>query len=231
MEKVARGLAVLVLLAAVVAIGAVGWRYYSQRYTVTVEDDGRAVARVVTARLDGASALKVATLSGIVQSKAVDTRLGGLLNSDHVIKAPFTVDYFIDVSRLTPADMRWDQAHHTLLVNVPEVDVGKANVDEGRATLVETRGLFVTRSAADAMTRQTSALAQTTAQTDAAQPKRIVQARDHARRALGGFLAAPLRAAGIRVDTVTVVFPSERKDRAEQWDTSRSLAEVFANSQ
>lgn len=79
--------AVAVLLSVGVAVA--GWRWWTERYTVTVEDDGAAITRVVAATLRGAGALKVATLAGTVQSTAADTRLGGLLSTDQVMKAPF----------------------------------------------------------------------------------------------------------------------------------------------
>lgn len=218
----------LVLAAVAVLAAAYGWRAWQRDYTVTTREDGRAVAQVVAARLDGASQLKVSTLSGTVQSVATDVRGFGLLSSDHVVKAPFTVDYFVDLSRLSTRDMRWDERRHALLVTVPEVSVGRANVDESRATLVQTRGLFVTRGAANALSQKASAIAQTTAQRDAERPQRIIQARDYARAALSRFLATPLRAAGLRVDRVEVAFPSEHAARSERWDTSRSLAEIFA---
>lgn len=219
---------VIVLAGLAVALALHGWHRWTQDYTVTTRDDGRAVAQVVAARLAGASELKVSTLSGTVQSVATDVRGFGFLSSDHVIKAPFTVDYFVDVARLSPADMRWDERAHALLVTVPEVSVGRANVDESRATLVQTRGLFVTRSAANALSQRTSAVAQATAQKDAERPQRLAQARGYARAALAHFLAVPLRAAGVRVDRVEVRFPSEQTTRSERWDTSRSLAEILA---
>jgi hypothetical protein len=218
-------LAVAALIAAGLAFA--GYRWWAQRYTVTVEEDGAAVTQVVVATLRGTSALKVATVSGVVQSSAADTRLGGLLSSDQIIKAPFSVDYMLDLRGLRPGDLRWDPAARRLTIDAPDVTVAAPNVDEARRTLVRTRGLFVTRGAAEELQRRTALGAERAARAEANRPERVRQARDHARRALERLLSAPLSAAGLRVASVEVRFPDERNRSREQWDMSRPPAEII----
>lgn len=227
-DRVSRRVWAILAAAALIAAGLAfaGYRWWLQRYTVTVEEDGAAVTQVVVATLRGASALKVATLSGVVQSSAADTRLGGLLSSDQVMKAPFTVDYMLDLRGLRPSDLRWDPAARRLTIAAPDVTVAAPNIDEARRTLVRTRGLFVTRGAAEALQRRAALGAERSARAEASRPERVRQARDHARRALERLLSAPLAAAGLRVASVEVRFPDERNRSTERWDMSRPPTEV-----
>lgn len=219
--------AVAVLLSVGVAVA--GWRWWTERYTVTVEDDGAAITRVVAATLRGAGALKVATLAGTVQSTAADTRLGGLLSTDQVMKAPFAVDYLVDLRRLGANDLHWDAARRRLVVDAPAVTVAPPNVDEAHRTAVRTRGLYVTRGAGEELARKVALGAARAAAAEANRPERIAQARENARRALGRLLSAPLAAAGLRVASVEVRFPDERDRSTERWDQSRSPAEVLGD--
>ncbi|RDE07478.1 DUF4230 domain-containing protein [Sphingomonas aracearum] len=230
------GRAIVQVVVGVLVIGAlllaarIGYDRYTEHYVVERRDDGQAVTKVVAATFARASALKVGQLSGTVQSTASDSRLWGMLSSDKVVKAPFQVDYFVDVSRLGRDAYRWDQANRTLTIDAPDIHAGKPNVDEAAATLSQTRGLFVTRKAADQLARRASGAAQNAARAEAAKPERVAQARDNARRALGQLVRAPLEAAGIAGVRVIVTFPYERGGDTERWDVSRSIPEVLANA-
>ncbi|MDQ2892065.1 MAG: DUF4230 domain-containing protein [Pseudomonadota bacterium] len=214
--------AVLVVTAAVI-----GYRTYTERYVVKA-DDGLAVAQVVEATITGASDLKVSTLSGTVQSTASDTRGLGLLTSSRVIKAPFAVEYFVDVSGLDARDFDWDAATRTLIVNAPAVRVGAANIDEARTYLDKTTGVFVTRGAMTALQRQASARADRVAAAEARKPERIAQAEANARRSLAALFRGPLAAAGLNAKVV-VRFANDPRRDGERWDASRSLEQVLAN--
>lgn len=220
----------LSLLIVAAFVGKALYDRVSDSYVVERADDGRAVTRVVRATFARASSLKVGSLSGNVQATASDTRLAGMLTSDRVVKAPFSVDYFVDVSRLGEGDYRYDPATRTLVIDAPDVTVGAVNVDEARRTLSETRGVFVTRDAMDTLSTRTSAAAQASAQAEARKPERIAQARDNARRALSRLLAGPLAAAGVQDPRVVVTFPYERGS-AQDWDRSRTVDQVLGNRQ
>lgn len=224
----------LVAAAALVALalgGAIAWDRYkewrAEKYVVTRGDDGRAASRVVAAAFRGTAALKVGTVSGTVQGAASDSRAFGLLNSDRVIKAPFSVDYTVDVSRLDPASMGWDAATRRLTVTIPEVEVGRPNVDESRMTLSSTRGVFVTRAASEALARALAQGTRAKASAEANRPERILQAKANARRALSRLLAAPLTASGVRGVDVRIRFASDPVPNDARWDTSRRIDEVL----
>ena len=210
-----------------VVLAVLGWQRVTAPYAVE-RDDTLALSKIVTAAFTRTSALKVGTLTGIVQATSADTRLRGLLTSDQVMRAPYSVDYSVDLSRLTLADYRWDAANKLLSVRVPEVTVGRANIDEAKMT-VRRRGLFITREAFDTMSRQASARAQAIAQAKAAEPAQLAKARDNARAALTQLLRGPLAASGRSDIRVVVVFATEGGPANERWDESRSFASVLGN--
>ena len=220
---------ILLGLAGLAFAGLSAWRHYNQQYVVERTDEGAAITSVVVARFAGASALKVGTLTGTVQAAASDVRGLGMLHSDKVVKAPFSVDYFIDVAGLRAQDLSWDQASRTLLVAVPDVTVSAPNVDEAARTVSETRGIYVTRDAADRLSQIVSQRAQRAAGTEARKPERLALARDNARRALANLLGAPLAAAGHGDVNVVLQFPWEGRRSREQMDRSRTIDQVYAN--
>ncbi|WP_294323864.1 DUF4230 domain-containing protein [uncultured Sphingomonas sp.] len=224
------GVAVVVLLALAVGGWAL-WRHYEEKYTVTTEpDSGQAVTRIITARLSGASALKVASLSGTLQATASDVRGFGWLRSDQVVKMPYSVDYFVDLGGIGEGALSWSADTRTLVVDAPDVTVAKPNIDEAGRTLVQTNGLYVSREAASALAQRVSAVAQGRAEREARSPERLAQARELARAGLARVLAAPLAAAGEGDVRVVVTFPAERSARGgERWDVSAPPAEVLGN--
>lgn len=225
-------LAVAVVVLLTLGVGGwIAWQRYQERYTVTTEpDSGQAVTRIITARLSGASALKVASLSGTLQATASDVRGFGWLRSDQVVKMPYSVDYFVDLGGIGEGQLSWSADTRTLVVDAPDVTVAKPNIDEAGRTLTETHGMIVTRDAAAALAQRVSAVAQGRAEREARSPERLAQARELARASLARVLAAPLAAAGEGDVRVVVTFPAERGVRnAERWDVSTPPAEVLGN--
>lgn len=220
---------------AVVLIVAVGtglwlaWTRYEEDYVVTPpaeQPQGPPVTQIVSARLSGMRQLKVAELSGTVQATASDVRGFGWLRSDQVVKMPYSVEYFIDLSGMAASDLQWDENSRTLIVDAPDVTAGKPNTDEGARTLVQTKGAFVTRKAAEELTRRTSRAASGAAQKEATSPERLAQAREYARRAVAATMRAPLNAVGFGDARVVVTFPAERGRSREDWDRSKTPRQV-----
>ncbi len=210
----------------IVCIGLwVGYRRFVEPYAIEREDN-IALSRAVTATFAKTSQLKVGTLAGMVQATAADTRMGGLLTSDQVVRAPYTVDYFVDVSKLSLADYRWDANSRTLTMRVPDVSVAPVNVDESQM-VVRRRGLFITRGAFDAMGRTAAKRAAAIAQEKAREPEQMAEARANARAALSKMLAAPLAAIGRSDVSVAVRFPADGRPGYEPWDESATLQSVL----
>lgn len=222
---------VLFRIAAVVALViavAVAIRFYTRDYTVATEDNGLAVAQIVSARLDGASELRVSKLTGVVQATGSDRRLGGLLQSSRVVKAPYEVSYFVDVGALDQSDFSYDRESRTLTVTAPPVTVGRPDVDESRVTVDQTSGVFVTRDAMAVLQRRVAASAIETASTEANRPERIEQAQSYARQAISRLFGTTLEAAG-QPTRVVVRFDSDLQEEYVPSDRSRSLQEIVAD--
>ncbi|RSY89701.1 DUF4230 domain-containing protein [Sphingomonas koreensis] len=228
-EALVRGLLIAAAAAVILAAAWISWdRYAETRMATLPEEGGAPVTQIVTAKLSGTGKLQVAELSGIVQATASDIRGFGWLRSDQVVKMPYSVGYFVDLSKLRDSDLQWNAQTRTLIVDAPDVTAAPPNTDEGRRTLVETSGLFVTRDAAEALSQRTSARATDVAGREARSPERMAQAREHARRALARLLAQPLSAAGLGDVRVVVTFPPERGTQTrEHWDVSRSPRQVI----
>lgn len=231
MPATRRWLIVLAVVLAAAAIVFLAYDRYRERYAVTAPDEGGApITTLISARMAGASALKVASLSGTIQSTASDIRGFGWLRSDQVVKMPYSVDYFVEVARIGPGDIEWSDTTRTLIVEAPDVAPAPANIDEARRSLVKTTGIFVTRKAAVDLALRTSIHATAKANAVASSPARMAQARELARQALVKLYANPLRALGHGDARVIVTFPSERRRiNGEQWDMSRSVEDVLNN--
>jgi len=220
----------LAIATAILVATFVGYRYYTERYAISTDDDGVAVARVVAGRLYGSSDLRVSHLAGTVQSTASTTRMWGWLRYVRLIKAPYDVDYFVNLGALKSRDFRYDSRRRTLLVEVPDVVVGNPNVDESRVTLDTTTGFLPPRGAMAELQKMVSAKATTVVAAKAREPENMRKARENGRAALERLFAGSLDAAGLPV-TVTVRFAGEpRTGSSERWDLTRSLEEVLGNS-
>lgn len=224
------------LIGAAVAVAIVlgsmaAYRRFTRDYTVTTDDNGVAVARVVAGRLYGSSELRVSRLSGTVQATGSTSRLWGWLPSSRVVKAPFEVDYFVDLRALDPSDFRYDAKARTLLVEVPDVTIGRPNVDEANVTIDQTSGLFVSRAAMTELQRRASVSAARSVTASAQSPENMRKARENGRAGLAQLFGGTLRAAGLPV-AVTVRFAGEPRGADEtRWDLTRSLEEVLGNAE
>ncbi len=221
--------AVALLIAALFAIKLVYDRYRTD-YVVEQNDDREAIDRIVQTTFAKTTALKVATLSGTEQVTARDVRMGGWLTSAKVVKVPFTVEYFVDLGALGPRKYQWDERRRRLTVEIPDVTVGQANVDESRMTINQTSGVWVTRGAEAALAKTISVKAQANAQTEGRKAEHLAAARESARRGLSNLLKGALAAAKQDDVEVAISFPFERKGDGERWDTTRSIPEVLGNA-
>jgi hypothetical protein len=216
-------------IAAAIAVAAVvGYRHYTRDYEVTTREDGTATAQVVAATLFGRSELRVGRLSGTVQGVAGASRLWGWLRSTQVVKAPFTVDYFVSLERLDLKDFRYDVDRRVLFVQVPDVRAERANIDLANTTLNEVKGLFVTRGQMAEMMPRVAASAGAAAQERANTPENVRKSREYARGALERLFGGALGAAGLDA-RIEVRFPFDPVPSGEPSDRTRSLREVLSD--
>lgn len=228
-ERRRRGLALLLLVAAVLAAAA-GYGWWQSRARSAAERQlGLDASRVLSEFFTGQAALKVGTLNGKVIARSEDRGAFGLLPSSQTFRAPYAVDYFVDMRRIGPAAYRWDAGTRTMTVEVPDVAPAAPNIDEARAVITQS-GPFITRRAGLELARQASQRATLQAGETAKKNEHMKRARANARAVIGRLASAPLQAAQLGEVRVAVRFPWEPKPVAsdgERWDESRPVEDVL----
>ncbi len=219
----------LALAFAIVVASVAGYRWWTDRHVVETDDSGLAVAQVVAATLHTSADLRVSRLSGTVQATGATSRMWGWLKSTRVVKAPFDVDYFIDVRGLDTGDFRYDPASRTLSVEVPDVVPARPNVDHARVTLDQTSGVYVSRDAMAELQRRVASTASNVVAERARDPENIAKARENGRAAIARLFGGALSAAGLPVRVEVRYAGEARPADGERWDVSRSLEDVLAN--
>lgn len=222
----AKSLTLLLLIAAAVA-GAFWWQ---QRRTERAEmDAGLAASRTLSAVFERTSALQVAHLSGEAVTRVDSTSGYGLFANVQTTRAPYSVDYLVDLSRLGPSDYRWNAKAHTMVVTIPAVRAAKPNIDLSRATTTQA-GLVVSRASGLAMQQRAAANLALAAGAKAQAPEMVARAQESARSAVAALTAAPLAAAGLTNVRVVVRLPGEARpaglDR-ERWNESTPISDLL----
>lgn len=183
---------------------------------------------LVVALRENRNRLEVRRLSGTVTTKrAVNGGPAGLLRGEMTVRQPWAVTYFTDLGRLSLDDYVWDERTRTLIVRAPPVTADPPNIDESRQ-VVAYRGPFITRGMQTQLRAGVANGARQQAAAEAAKPENLLAAQEAARRAIAQNLKAPLAAAGIDDVKVVVRSSAEPGGNNEQWDVSRSIADVLA---
>lgn len=148
-----------------------------------------------------------AQLAPVVASD--DERMLGLIKSRQIAVIPARVDYTLDLSKMTRANMAWDEQAQRLTVTLPPLAVSRPNLDEGRAQYLR-EGVWITREAQGDLTRANTRLAEQQAVQQAANPVLLNLARAAAKDAVRQNLSAPLQVSGHPQATVVVRFEGEQ---------------------
>lgn len=148
-----------------------------------------------------------AELAPVVASN--DERFFGAIKSRQVAVIPARVSYTLDLSEMDRSRMSWDGPSETLTVTLPEIEVGKPNLDEARAQYLR-EGIWISREAQDKLTRDNTRLAERIALEQAENPVLIGLAKNAAKDAIRQNLAIPLDVAGFGDVTVNVRFDGEK---------------------
>ncbi len=208
-----------------------GWllfrRHQAQQEARSV---GIEVSRTITASFAGMNALKVGTVSGDVLASSNTTTFFGMMPVVQRSKAPYSVDYFVDLSKLSVANYRWNAVTRTMSIDVPDVTIAVPNIDGAKAAIIQ-QGVYISRAAGITLQQQAAERAKVAARKTAQDPKYIAQARANARAAIAKLATAPLKAAGLGAVQVAVRFPIDPKPEAvpqEDWDRSTPVAEILA---
>ena len=141
-------------------------------------------------------------------SASEDERAFGMLKSRQVAVIPARVDYAIDLSQMSKARMKWDEASSHLDVTLPPLQVSRPNLDEAHAQYLR-EGVWITGDAQARLTRDNTLVAEKQANDQARNPALLVLARNSAKDAIRQNLAIPLQVAGFGTVNVTVHFDGE----------------------
>lgn len=222
--------AIVVLALSAIALVA-GWTWYQQRKVKRAENElALSTARTLSEAFSRSSALKVAQLNGEVAARVETSSAGGLLSPTLRIRAPYSVQYFVNLRAIDRSAYRWNAESQTMFVALPDVVAEQPGIDFARATM-DFDGVFVSRTAAARLQQEGGKRMVISAAATARRADNLEKARVAARRAVSDLLGAPLQAAGHGNVTVVVRFTNEEPagDDRERWDTTRSIAEVMAD--
>ena len=215
----------------VVVLVAIGWFVFQrQQAAQEARSVGIEVSRTITASFAGMNALKIGTVSGDVLSNSNTTTFFGTLPVIQRSRAPYSVDYFVDLSKLSAANYRWNATTRTMSIDVPDVTIAAPNINGAKAAIVQ-QGVYISRGAGIKLQQQAAERANAAARKTAQDPKYIAQARANARIAIVQLASAPLKAAGLGTVRVAVRFPIDPKPTSvaqEEWDRSTPVAEILA---
>jgi hypothetical protein len=172
----------------------------------------------------------VARYVSVVSSE--QQRLGGLVSSERTLVLPGDVRYELDLSKLEPGDVTWDNSSHTLRVQLPEVEIAGPDVDLTAAREFGDGGVLSALTNADQQLDQTNrarAVADLRKQASAEMPMRL--ARQAARQAVERSFAMPLLAAGFKDVKVVARFPTEGTDEPSYLDLSTPYEEAIKEAE
>ncbi|MHA6334611.1 DUF4230 domain-containing protein [Qipengyuania sp. CAU 1752] len=137
-----------------------------------------------------------------------DSRFFGAIKTRQVAVIPTRVTYSVELGAVDRSRLSWDEEGETLSVQLPQITVGKPNLDEARAQYLR-EGIWISREAQDKLTRDNTQLAEREARKQATNPVLMKLARDAARQAITQNLAIPLKVAGFGDVEIVVRFDGE----------------------
>ena len=151
--------------------------------------------------------------------------------AERTLILPGNVRYEVDLAKLEPRDVRWDEATKTLRVRLPDIEIAGPEVDLGASREYGAGGVLGALTNAETIldqANQARAVADLRQQAMAEVPMRL--ARDAARSAIERSFAMPLMAAGIDDAKVIARFAVEGADDPSYVDASRSYNEVLSEA-
>jgi hypothetical protein len=159
-------------------------------------------------------------------------RLGGLVSSERTLILPGDVRYELDLAKLQPDDVKWDQSSKTLRVQLPEIEVAGPDVDINAVKEYGGGGVLSTLTNANQQLDQANrarAVADLRKQATAEVPMRL--ARQAARAAVERSFAMPLMAAGFKDAKVVARFPTEGTDEPSYLDLSTPYEQAIKEAE
>ena len=214
---------VLILLAATYQ-----WRAAEERRRDEEIATAEGIAQVLTATFAGRTDLKVSNISGTIDVTSVDR--GPIFSSEQRATLPFSVDYYVDLSKVDLGDTRYNSQSRTLRIEVPPVRIADPNIDLTRGKVGTAEGFWVSRRASADLIRRGLTLTRTQAAQTAAKPENIQRAREEARQRIQALLKLPLEAAGHDDVSIAVRIAGEPGDDPSYLDASVTYNEAIAEA-
>jgi hypothetical protein len=215
----------VIALALILLVVTCRWEAAEERRRAEEIATAEGLAQVLTATFAGRTELKVANLSGTIDVTSVNQ--GRIFKSEQRATLPFSVDYFVDLSKVDLRNTNFDPQTGTLTVEVPPVRAAEPNVDLTKGKVGTAEGFWVSRRASAILIRRALNLTQAQAERTAAKAEHMNRAREEARQRVTALLELPLKATGYDDVRVAVTFPGERTEDPSYLDQSISYEEAM----
>lgn len=216
------GCATLLIVLVALAAGALGAWWWTAQKT-----DAFSITPMVTG-FQRMNELTVFRAQVVAVPTSREDGVIDLLDRSQTDIVPARVRYTVDLSRLSPRDVRWDAATHIATVTVPPVVVQPADLDAASKRTFRT-GPPAAAADWDRFARSNALKARREAGTLARSPELLRMAETSARDAVAANAALFLRGAGIADATVVVRFAHEGTPSTERWDTTATVEQALAN--
>jgi hypothetical protein len=145
---------------------------------------------------------------------------------------PGDVRYELDLSKLEPGDVTWDNGSKTLQVKLPEIEIAGPDVDLASAQEYGEGGVLSALTNANQQldsANRAKAVSDLRKQAQAEVPMRL--AHQAARLAIERSFAMPLMAAGFKDVKVVARFPTEGADEASYLDLSTPYEQAIQEAE
>jgi hypothetical protein len=218
------GVLILIALCALVAKCALDSKE-SRRQDEAIAT-AKGFAKVIQETLTEKTSLVVQEANGTLQVTAVNH--GTVFDTWQKSTVPYTVQYSVDLSKVSNSTSRYDDESKTLFVQIPAITVSPPNVDETRKVITGRGGIWTSREAAENLAARSSKLAVGAATASAFKPEKIKTAQEKARVKVDHLLETALGAIGKKGVDVVVRFPSDGASDGDRWDVSPSIQQVLA---
>lgn len=215
--------AILILL-----VATCQWRAAEERRRTEEIATAEGLAQVLTATFAGRTDLKVSNISGTIDVTSVDR--GPIFKSEQRATLPFSVDYYVDLSKVDVGDARYNPRSRRLTIEVPAVRIAEPNIDLTTGKVGAAEGFWVSRRASADLIKRGLRLTRTQAEKTAAKPENIRRATSEARQRIQALLELPLRAAGHEDVSVAVRFADDPRDDPSYLDRSLTYNEAIAEA-
>ena len=210
---------------ALLALAMAGWAWKERNRANVAEETVNTNAAIMLREIFTAKReLKVGRLSGFVVARTQYN--GRVFKPIQETKAPVSIDYTVDMNKISNKDIYWNKQSRELVIFIPDVVVDKPNIDFINS-YVKQEGIWIGREVGIAMQRDVIKKITARANERARDPKNIANARQEAQKFVRDLIRRPLSAIGYDDIRIRVRFSWERG--GERWDVSRSLEEVLGN--